>query len=208
MTYPVADFIGVLLMIIPAFIAATWGKSISEGRIFKHVTHYSIQPSAVTGLFGLIVIAAYVVRYGFFKKETILDVIISIARLALDAFVLAAILEMFLQSGEMFRCELLIFGGVMTWLGMKSIAGYSLILVILLNISGIGTLNSLMGIKGAIFFIFAGISFLLQLYNTGNIKDFWKDLISDSSSFSRLVKDDINAAIQDSENVANSLNVK
>lgn len=208
--YSIADLIGIAIMIGPFLISTLWkhhtsilGKELpflGELPIVGSHFSYDIMPNMAMALVACVFFIALVVRYDFFRKDGIVDIIVSIVRAFLDIWVLAAFLSaLFPKFAWDIETVILVAAALFTWLGMKAIAGYSWIIVIVLGIINLETVSKDMGGTGAIFIILITISLLLQVASVSNIKDFFQDFRGSTENSRKAIKEDINAATLDAK---------
>ena len=207
--YRVADLIGLALMIIPFFISLQ--SFDSTKRVFlwftKHVT-VNIQPTMITATCSVAFYVALILRYNFFKASNLLETLVSIVRTFLNCWVIAALISTIVNTDNPSKIiplgllsfntfTVLFFAVLLTWLGMKTIAGYSWILFILLALHRWEAIDKAMGMKGAVFIISFAISLLLQIGDPEIIKDFINDFKVGAKKYTSSVKGDIQTASED-----------
>ena len=136
----VADLFGIVLMLIPFFISL-FGFPGTEPRIpflpewlpfnQKEIT-IRILPNMGTGLLVATVFyyGAFVARYDVFRTENIIETLVSSLRTLLNCWRIASLLAIIIDSRETFfgldTYSLLLFAIIFSWIGMNTLAGYSL----------------------------------------------------------------------------------
>lgn len=212
-----ADLMGIVIMIIP-FVISTYKFEITQKILFFHWTKTSsISPYAITTLLAVIFYTAMIARFDFFKTNNIAQALISSIRMFLDCWVFAALLSFIFPSQQKEtqllkliqtpQVMLLVFAVTLTWLGMKTVSGYSWALLILMgSVNAIKT-NNAMGVWGAVFVLTASISMFLQIRDLNLAKDFVRDFKGYTRGYVQNVRSDINVAAADAsqraENVSN-----
>ena len=167
----------------------------------------------VTASFAVAFYAALIIRFDFFKSNNLGQAIISSIRTFLDCWVIASLLSIVIPTKEanssifvnMFQSTQLLsllFAVVLTWLGMKSIAGYGWIVFIIAAASNLMKVNNAFERLGAVFIITAAISMFLQVKDLNNIKDFISDFKVGSSKYTSQIRGSINGAVYDAANQA------
>lgn len=195
--YPISDILGILLMIVPFIISVAWND---DFKIFGFtIIEHNIKPDMIMALFACAFYLALVVRYGFFKKDTLADIIVSVIRAFLDIWVLSSFLMMCFPKRSDLINTALILAVLFTWLGMRSIAGYGWIISIILGAKNLVSMNKHMGMIGAVYIILIVLSLMLQVSNVANIKDFFLEFNGKSSKGRERIRDNMNAAADDAK---------
>lgn len=209
--FKIADLLGIVIMVIPCIICIrefeTAERYVSFIPFWTHPVKKNINPNLITSLCAAGFYCSLIVRYGFFRKETLFEAIISSIRAFLNIWVLAALISVVLSTANdkvatvsVFKyntCTLFLLAVILSWLGMRTIAGYSWIIFFLAGINHIEQINKAMGMHGAVFIITTAISLVLQVNNYANIKDFASDFYSRAKKYAPTIKDDVNIAVQD-----------
>ena len=94
------------------------------------------------------------------------------------------------------QSTLLIFALLLSWLGMKAIAGFSWILFIVAAWRHFLEINSAMGMLGAIFILTLALSLFLQIKNYAVISDFMYDFRSMLTPHSNRVRKYVNNTVE------------
>ena len=212
-----ADLLGILIMIIPCAISYCWQEEIPIKILgfidTKKTETVNIWPNMVTAIFAVAFYAALIIRYDFFKSNNLGQAIISSIRTFLDCWVLASLLSIVIPTKEanssifvnMFQSTQLLsllFAVILTWLGMKSVAGYGWIVFIIAAAANMMKVNNAFERLGAVFIITAAISLFLQVKDLTNIKDFISDFKVGSNKYTSQVRGSINSAVYDAANQA------
>lgn len=207
-----ADLLGILFMIIPFVISIIWEGKIRTPLTF--ITHKykttDILPCAITMLLAVVFYAALIVRFDFFKADNLAQALISSLRTFLDCWVLASLLSIVLPSTQNKsltviqlikepQIMLLFFAVILTWLGMRTVAGYSWIFFILTAGRNAFAKNNAMDVVGAVFILTTTISLFLQVKDLSLAKDFFQDFKAETRGFSRQVNNNINYAAFDAK---------
>lgn len=207
-----ADLLGILIMIIPFVISYAWYKEIPIKFLgiidIKKTENVNIWPNAVTAAFAVAFYTALIVRYNIFKSNNLIQGFISAIRTFLDCWVLASLLSIvlptkavnsisFVNFFQNTQTLLLVFAVVLTWFGMRTIAGYSWIIFIFTASGHLLKVSNAMERLGAIFIITIAISLFLQIKDLSDMKDFLADFKSGTNGFTSQVKGSINEAAYD-----------
>lgn len=200
--YRVSDIAGIILMIIPFMISIT--RSGKRGALFWS-EHYTIRPNMQTGIIACAIYLALVIRYDFFRKDSIKDIMVSSIRALLNIWVMAAFLQVFMPADKKLGISISILAILFSWLGMKSLAGYSWIILIVFGSVHSAKIIKDMGSIGAMFVILITISLLLQVRSVSDLSGFWQDFYVDASKASKKIGDDINMAAEDTKNMADKI---
>ena len=162
------DMLGILIMIIP-FVISFRSFTATEEQI-KHIFLFlrnieittkrvNIKPNMVSMLCSVAFYGALLTRFALFKTETLFEGIVSSLRTFLNCWVFASLFSMivpennikqltfhaFLQNHE---SKFLLMGILFSWIGMRTLSGYSWILFILAAWNNIRVLNEAMGAWG------------------------------------------------------------
>ncbi len=214
--YDPVDLLGISLMIIPVIISfiqfPTSTRVISFIPWITKPGKQSITPDLTCGLCAIAFYAALIVRYDFFKMDSVPAALISSIRLLLNCWAVGALLSPIVSAKSeisilMFTFSsstLLLFAVLLTWLGDKKIAGYSWILFILAAFRSWNEVSQVMGWAGALFIIVFGLSLFLQVRDTATIAEFAKSVSSKASSYAPGIRENINAAMDDAADKASA----
>lgn len=167
--------------------------------------HYTIRPNMQTGVIACAIYLALVIRYDFFRKDSLKNIMVSSIRAFLNIWVMAAFLQVFIPADKKLGISISILAILFSWLGMKSLAGYSWIILIVFGSVHSANIIKDMGTIGAIFVILITISLLLQVRNVSDIREFWQDFYVDASKASKKIGEDINTAAEDTKNIADKI---
>ena len=218
--FHVADLLGIVLMIIPCLISlGPHGSSFSTTapRIAflpgwipfnRQEVEVHVTPDIPR---ALVVVAFYygalIARYGIFKKDNLLEALISSVRTFLNCWGLAALLGIVLttNSNETFSlgifsintASLLLFAVLFSWFGMKTLAGYVWIIFVLAGMKHFNMVSDAMGGWGAACILTLAISMLLQVNDFSNIQNFMGDFRNATEKHILDVKEDISSAAND-----------
>lgn len=123
--YDISQFCGIFLMIIPAFICLT--AEYDSGSRFREIIE-NIRPHPEAILYAVTLYFALIIRYQFFRKDTLGEVCFSSIQMILNIWVLASICQVTLISNV--SSKVLLIAVLLSWLGMHTVAGYSWIIFI------------------------------------------------------------------------------
>lgn len=201
----ISEILGLLIMIIPFIISIKFNRPGSRFLFKQLKAPLDIQPDLVSSMFAVAFYAGMIARYGIFKRDTIVDVIITAIRTFMNIWVLSSLVVLAIGhavTGNIFE-ELtspifVLFIGIMfTWLGMKSIAGFGWIFFIIAAYNRLATLNQEMKMLGAVYIICIGVSMILQVKDLYSITNFMQDFSAKTNRYGQHVRNDIHASIDD-----------
>ena len=205
-----ADLLGIALMVIPVIIStksfdtSTRLISFLPWPLKKGTT--GIMPDITCGLCAAAFYLALIVRYNIFPKRNLAEALLSTIRAILNCWAIAALISPIISSESkeltilLFKFNsltLLLMAVILSWLGMRTIAGYSWILFILAALSSWESVAKAMGPYGMIFIIFFAVSLFLQIQDFSHVRDFVYDLKGKSGYYATGIRDNMNAAIDD-----------
>ena len=187
--FTIADLFGILIMIIPCAISALWESETSQRVIpfipwITKTVQHNIQPGLIATFFAVVFYAALIVRYNIFRKESLIEAIISAIRMFLDCWALSALIGTVVENGAdknglitIFAFQfntyfMLLLAVILSWIGMKTLSGYSWILFIIAGLKHLEEINDAMGMSGAALILAIAISLFLQINDFSNITDF------------------------------------
>ena len=204
------DLLGIAIMIIPVCISQMsfdlTNRVIPFIPWITKTSKYNINPSLISAFLSAAFYISLIVRYGIFKRNTIMEAIISSIRTFLNCWCIAALLSIVITHGnslysvhrfELNTSSILLFAVIFSWTGMKTLSGYSWIVFVLAAIAHAQQVDAAMGRTGAVFIITFAISMLLQIENYTNIQEFANDfrmLVNKSS-----MRDNMGAAMNDAK---------
>ena len=168
--FHVADLLGIALMIIPCLISC-YSFSTTAPRIAflpkwipfnRQEVEVHVTPDISRALIAVaFYYGALIARYGIFKKDNLMEALISSVRTFLNCWGLAALLGIVLttNSNETFSlgifsintASLLLFAVLFSWFGMKTLAGYVWIIFVLAGVKHFNMVSDAMGPWGAVF---------------------------------------------------------
>lgn len=217
--FHVADLLGIALMMIPCIIsvspASSYSTTVSRIPLLpswvpfnQKEVEQTITPDIPRALVAVIsYYGALIVRYGIFKKGNIIEALVSSVRTFLNCWALAALLGIVLATDTdgafslgaftFNSSSLLLIAVLFSWVGMKTLAGYSWILFALAGVTRFNMVSAAMGAWGALFILTLAISMLLQVNDFSNIQNFMEDFRNTTGKRVLDVKEDMSAAVND-----------
>ena len=198
----------IVFMFIPVFIAFT--QTFTHTRtifiFFRQTTNYSIAPSFVSVLAGILLYLSIVVR----GRVKIFSNAYETVVVVLNILFCASFLEIFFPKEPWFipfinisSQSFLLAAIVLSWIGMRTLAGFIWIGLFLLALSRIVGLNMAMGNAGVVYIISAFVSIGLQLKDHVHLlSDFKNDFIGGSSRIAEDAKLSISEAKKAAKKVA------
>lgn len=197
--YPLSDIAGIFLMFIPFIISIVW--QYNKKFLFITVKTISIRPDLIMSLAAGAFYLALIIRYDFFKKETMLDIIISVIRAFLDIWVLASFFAFCLPTKNEFSYVVLVMSVLFSWLGIRSVAGYGWIFVIITGAKQMVSTSKLMGMTGAVYIIFIIISLILQVASASDFKNFFLEFNGKSAKGREFVRESMEEAANETKHM-------
>ena len=217
-----SELLGIAIMIIPFMISILF-QHIDPAKTFWFIPISSqkvttIRPGLISTACAVAFYAALITRYsGVFRSRNLFEAIVSIVRAFLNCWVIAAIISIVIPTtvsesqsviGVFFsnpESTLLIIAVLLSWLGMKTIAGYSWVLFIIAAWKHLLIVNTKMNMLGAIFVLTFAISLFLQIRDYTVITEFMQDFRNSSEKYTGFIKSSINEAADDAANKARAL---
>ena len=127
-------------------------------------TYINIKPSLITTLISLFLFGGYIIR----NINLIFNDNIKIIFCIVDILFFSGFIAMFADKTTNFlgfsSQSLLLLMIVLMWIGMKSFLRYIILAFIASSVYFVGQLNEVMGFFGALYILFAFLSFLIQIY--------------------------------------------
>ncbi len=212
--FRLSDLLGVIIMIIPFLISILF-KYTEEGISFWFIQlssdkTTSIRPGLISAVCAVIFYASFITRYdGMFRAKNLFETLVSIVRAFLNCWVIASIistvvpttipeksstLSVFFNNPE---STLLLLAILLSWLGMKTIAGYSWVLFIVAAWKHLLIVNSTMDMWGAVFVLTFAISLFLQVKDYTVMRDFMQEFRGKAMRVAASTSMEINAAAND-----------
>ena len=194
-------------MIVPVVISFLTFDLDKWFLFFPYTEEKGMMPDLTCALLSVSFYLALIVRYGIFRKDNLVEGIISTIRTLLDCWAMAALISPIVAADNaevkvlyIFRFNsvtILLIAVILSWVGVKSIAGFCWILYVIVAFSCWGDVAEAMGGAGALFVITFAASMFLQIQNFSNVKDFFRELRGSSSRYSGQIKGDMKSAIDD-----------
>lgn len=92
---------------------------------------------------------------------------------------------------------ILFMGGLLSWLGIKMIAGYIWVLLIFLSLTRLTTVDSAMGFSGFLYILFSALGILFQIKDICGSDFSLKDYISSSAGAAgRVAREDVSRSVE------------
>ena len=205
--FELADLIGIMLLLIPftiSILTIKYNEEITKTflgiktgteTIEKSIT---MRPTTNSSLIAVAFYTSLIVRYSIFKKESIAEIIVSVLRTFLLCWTIAALIQPILgDEKDPVSIYLLIAAVALSWLGMKTIAGYSWFFFIAAAAKNYQEFNNHAGWLGAVFIITLAVSLYLQIKDLSKISDFITDFKVSTTPYSNSIKESMHAAAHD-----------
>lgn len=219
--YTTSEIFGVVLMIVPFIMGMMfthtdyWFEALIGKRFARR--EISIKPENISILLSIMMYFGLALRFNIFKTNNLLNGIISSIRMFLNCSVMAMIIRVvypiskkgipvpFLSAlTSNWEIMLLVFAVVLTWAGVRTLAGYSWIICILVSFTHQSKVSQYMGTRGYLFMILAAISMFLQIKDWNNIRNFIGEFIGSTQSFRNDIRTNIGSAAYDASDKVNT----
>ena len=212
--YTTSEIFGVLLMIVPFIIGMTFSKTnywfeALFGKLFVKTT-VDIRPENISITLSILMYIGLALRFNIFKTNNLLNGIISSIRMFLNCSVMAMIIRIVYPISKKgivvpfhtaitsnWEIMVLVMAVVLTWAGVRTLAGYSWGICILVSLSHQSKISEYMGSTGYIFMILAAISMLLQIKDWNNVRNFVNEFFGSTQSFRNDIRKNIGVAADD-----------
>lgn len=202
--------VAVILMLIPIFIAMSFLMPAEKFLIFEtKAATYALQPDFLAGWPAIAIYSAVVIRGDMSTFRNPVKVLLAI----LNITFIASFSKTFLNNTEWRLFGLVELGissqtfailcVVFSWLGLKSLAGFSWVILFVASISTLTKINNQMGFSGYLYILCAFLSIGMQMAG-GYISFNGEQLKSDFFSASSIVKSDVNQSIETTKGAVKS----
>jgi hypothetical protein len=176
--------LSIIFMAIPVLISfQTFVAGIEKSVWFVRWTEYasfSISPSLVSTLAAIMLYLSIVIRY---RRRLFTDAYETVI-ICLNILFCASFLEIFCGKEiwsipfiNVSSQSFLLFAVILSWIGMRAIAGFVWIFLFILAVTRIAGLNNAMGYLGMVYILSAFVSMGLQMKDTLMISSFKNDFI-------------------------------
>lgn len=212
--YTTSEIFGILLMIIPAVLCITMGKQF-HWELFGYELPWgkgrnvTIRPEIYSMTIAVILYLGLILRFNLFNNYNLMTSIISCIRTFLNCWVLAAMINVvvptsnaktkFLESlllPENWRFILIVITAILSWLGMRTIAGLGWFATVLICLTNMGAIAKVAKMQGALFILLAFISVLLQVKDLITLREFITDFTGDISPLIGTIQGDMHSAAE------------
>ena len=202
--------VAVVLMLIPIFIAMSFVMPAEKFLFFEtKAATYALQPDFLAGWPAIAIYSAVVIRGDMSTFRNPVKVLLAI----LNITFIASFSKTFLNNNE-WRLFGLVNLGIssqtfailcvaFSWLGMKSIAGFTWVILFIASISTLTKINSELGFSGYLYILCAFLSIGMQIAG-GYITFSGEQLKSDFFNASGIIKSDVNKSIEITKGAVNS----
>lgn len=202
--------IAVVLMLVPVFIAMTFLMPAEKFLLFEtKAATYALQPDFLAGWPAIAIYSAVVIRGDMSTFKSPVKVLLAI----LNITFIASFSKTFLNNTEWKLFGLVKLGissqtfailcVAFSWLGMKSLAGFSWVILFVASISTLTKINNELGFLGYLYILCAFLSIGMQIAG-GYISIDTEQLKSDFFSTSGIIKSDVNKSIETTKGAVNS----
>lgn len=218
--FRIPDLFGIVLMGIAILFCIYACKTMHQSLFEKAMTYVfgknrvvALHPNILSTGFACVIYAAIIIRFpDAFRQNNLLVAIISSIRAFFNIWAIAAIISVLMPAGGItskwfgnWQTMLLLFSVVMTWLGIRTLAGYTWFIYFLTAVGYIAKVNSRLGPAGYLFVMFAAISMFLQIASLSSIRDFANEFSGKANRYAANVGHNIELAGEDIADKARSL---
>ena len=205
-------FLSCVFMFIPVLLSLFTYHYHYIGHIFfvipKHkVEDVIIHPDVITTMYAVFMYSSLLVR-GIvdidLKTEKTPILVMRIVLLSLNVLFIASFLSIFVNAKTFLGVSsqaLFIFAIALSWLGVKSIAGYVWVLLFLLSLGNISKINEAMGLFGAIYVLSAFISIAFQFIPNNKFSELAQAFKSDFKVAKTEIQEDLSEAKKTTEKI-------
>ena len=156
-------------------------------NLFDKTSIIDIKPSLLSTVFSIGLFGGFITR----NINEIIENNVIFLFIFLDLIFFSGLISVFLSSKDNFfgfsNQALLLLVIAFMWVGMRSLTGYALALLLILSFFHISNVNDAMGFDGCIYILFAFMSFLIQMYlnllPTARFHNFKRDFLGDKYWF-------------------------
>lgn len=191
------EIVIVLLLFVSLVIAFWASKSVLHNKwdFLPWISSASLIPQLVSTMFAIGIFCGLFLRFNKEMFNTIPKVIICI----FDILFLSSFTCVFVS--DKFGFAFLIGGLAFSWIGMRSIAGFSWIILIICSIPRLLSVSRDMGFFGAIYILCPFISFAGQVFWLDMIKFDFKELKNEFFGMQSQIQSDVNSSVEISKKV-------
>ncbi|MCR5124065.1 MAG: hypothetical protein K6B43_02615 [Treponema sp.] len=196
-----------IFMLIPVFLSFfTYHR---ESFLGLWTDNVNIHPNLVSTTFSVLLYSALILR-GIvqinFKSKKHLVLIFETLLTCLNILFIASFTSIFVNTSPIFKLinvglfkainptSMLIAGVLLSWLGMKSIAGYVWIIMFFVSITQITKVSEAMGFVGAIYILSAFLSIAFQFIPNNKFAELAQAIKSDFKIAKKVVYADVQSA--------------
>lgn len=176
----------ILLLISLTFNFKTYvytSKRFNFFNLLDNTSIIDIKPSLLSTVFSIGLFGGFITR----NINEIIENYVIFLFIFLDLIFFSGLISVFLSSNDNFfgfsNQALLLLVIAFMWVGMRSLTGYALALLIILSFFHISHINDAMGFDGCIYILSAFMSFLIQMYLNlipiARFHNFKKDFLGD-----------------------------
>lgn len=176
----------ILLLISLTFNFKTYvytSKRFNFFNLLDNTSIIDIKPSLLSTVFSIGLFGGFITR----NINEIIENYVIFLFIFLDLIFFSGLISVFLSSKDNFfgfsNQALLLLVIAFMWVGMRSLTGYALALLIILSFFHISHINDAMGFDGCIYILSAFMSFLIQMYLNlipiARFHNFKKDFLGD-----------------------------
>ncbi len=197
-------FLSCVFMFIPVLLSLFPYK----GHIFFVIPKkIIIRPGFITTMYAVFMYSSLLVR-GIvdidLKTEKTPILVMEIVLLSLNVLFIASFLSIFVNAKTFLGVSsqaLFIFAIALSWLGVKSIAGYVWVLLFLLSLGNISKINESMDFLGAIYVLSAFISIAFQFIPNNKFSELAQAFKSDFKLAKTEIQEDLSEAKETTEKI-------
>jgi len=197
-------FLSCVFMFIPVLLSL---GNYERQRFFVFHEDIIIRPNLITTMVAVFMYSSLLVR-GIvnidLKTEKTPILVMEIVLLSLNVLFIASFLSIFVKEKTFLGVSsqgFLIFGIALSWLGVKSIAGYVWVLLFLLSLGNVSKINEAMDFLGAIYVLSAFISIAFQFIPNNKFSELAQAFKSDFKVAKNEIQEDLSEAKETTEKI-------
>ena len=219
--YTTCEIFGILLMIVPFLIGLKFEAVDYWFEVFGHKVQEKrteIRPDSISITLSIILYFGLCLRFNIFKTNNLLNGIISVVRMFLNCSVLAMLIRIAYPIGKKgspglkeallggnYEVMILVLAVILTWAGVRLLAGYSWGACIYIGAKHISEVSEKMELLGWLFIFFATAALFLQIKDWNQLRDFVGEFKGTIQPHVNQIRDSMGAASYDAAEKASSV---
>lgn len=212
-------FLSCVFMLVPVILSLFTYTGIID-KSFLFIVHYkkkitaSIQPQLLSTILAVVLYSSLLIRgiiQTNFKTEKNVVLGMDLLLHCLNVLFIASFLKIFFDEEpikwlpiDISPMVILVFGILISWIGMKTIAGYVWVILFIMAMTKLTQIDHAMGGAGTIYVLSAFLSILCQLIPNGKFASLAQTFNSDFKVAKAEIQEDLQAAKETTEKLVKS----